>query len=65
MGLESGSKVPGQQVLDLADLVIVDLRQHCAEVELRVGPVELRRADQGVHGCGTLAAAAGEALRTD
>jgi hypothetical protein len=44
--------VPGQQLLEPVDVVIIDPREHIGEPSLRVG-------DQGVHHRGTLAAAIG------
>ena len=50
------SQVPGQQILYVADGMIGDQRKHGAEIEFRIEPVELGRADQGVHGSGAFAA---------
>lgn len=57
VGLECGSQIPGQQILDLADRMVGDACEHRTEVELRIESVELGATDQGVHGSGTFAAA--------
>jgi hypothetical protein len=43
--------------MDLADGMIGDACQNCAEIEFRIQPVELGRSDEAVDGRGTLAAA--------
>jgi hypothetical protein len=41
VGLERCSHIPGQQILDLADGMIGDLRQHGAQIEFRIESLSL------------------------
>jgi hypothetical protein len=59
VGLQRCGHVPWQQIVDLADGIVSDLCQHCSQIELRIESVEFSRADQGVHGCGTLTTVVG------
>ena len=65
---ELGSRpfpVPGQQLVELANVVIVDAGEHLGKPSLRVDVIEPRGLDQSVHDGGTFAAAirAGEQPR--
>src|SRR5260221_310848 len=51
--------IPGQELIDLADAVIVDAREHVGKPRLRIDIVEARGLDQRVHHGGALAAAIG------
>ena len=59
MSLKGGCQGPGQQFIDAADGMFGDLGEHGAEVEFRVEPVELGRADGRVDVGGALATAVG------
>jgi hypothetical protein len=61
-GRELGSDVlpiPGQELVDLLDVVIVDPSEHVCEPRLRIDVVEPCGLDQRVHHRSTLAAAIG------
>lgn len=47
-----GSKVPGQQIGDVADRVVGNVLQHHAQVGLRINAVQLGRTNQTVY-CGS------------
>jgi len=59
LGLQRWDEVPGQEFLDAADGMVGDLRQHGAEVELRIETVELGRADEAVERGGAIATGVG------
>jgi hypothetical protein len=51
--------IPGQELVELLDVVIVDAREYVGEPGLRIDVVEPRGLDQRVHYSGALAAAIG------
>ena len=57
--LALGLPVPGQELIELLDVVIVDACEHVGEPSLGIDVVEPRSLDQRVHHGGALAAAIG------
>ena len=51
--------VPGEQLIEIADAVLVDAGQHVGQPGLRIDIVQARRLDQRVHEGGPLAAPVG------
>lgn len=51
--------MPGQQIADPIDRVIRYVRQHIAQISLRIDAIEFGTADERVHRGGALAAAVG------
>src|SRR2546423_2993525 len=57
--VRSGLPIPGDKLIEVLDIVIVDAGEHVSEPRLRIDTVELGGLDRRVHDRGTLAAAVG------
>ena len=58
-GLGRWQPVPGQEFVDPVDRVIGDAADYVAQIGFRIETVQPCGLDDGVHGCGTVAAGVG------
>jgi hypothetical protein len=59
-----GFPIPGQQLIQIVDLVIGDAREHVGKPSLRIDVIEFCGLDQRVHHCGALAVVSSPWIRS-